>query len=633
MDQVETSNFISLGPIIRTMGKIKYTWLALAIIIISGIIFYSNSFNCSFQFDDANVIVQNEKISDIRNYANTNFWSSVNIRPLSYFSFAMNYSLHGEDVRGYHLVNLLIHLINAFLVFLLARFIFQLSTGQNKFSEKFTNQASLFIALVFLLHPLQTMGVTYIVQRMTSMAVMFYLLAVFLYGKARLAYIHDTSKRNSYLLMAGAVLSGIAGVLSKQTAITFPVAFLFFELYFIRNKEGLAYKKYIRAGFLLVVVAFLLFSFLGFLPRETPNITRADYLFTQFKVFLNYLQLLFVPIGQNVDHGIAVSNSLFGLQEIIGLLIMLGLFFLAYKSFKKHRIISFGIVWFFLAISVESSIIPIRDVMMEHRLYMPMFGFALALVSLIYMACGQQRRKYCNYGLTVILIIMGVMTYQRNKVWESDYTLWKDSLQKNPQNTRAMVNYGFAILKQDLYNEAIRYYTKAINKDNTLTLAYFNRGIAYFDQRLYKKSIQDMSRVIKDEIKFGPLPYFFRGTSYAHMKQLPEAISDLSKFIELNPYISETYKNRALVYEMKQEYDSALVDFNDAYSLNPSNRKLLINRSKINFYRKDYQAALDDILLAERFGLEVDNDYIQRLQVTLANPGDTASTNYVIRRK
>ena len=614
------------------MKKIRFTWWALAIIIISGIIFYSNSINCSFQFDDANVIVRNEKISDVRNYANTNFWSNVNIRPVSYFSFAMNYALHGDNVRGYHLINLLIHIINGFLVFLLSRFIIRLSTSRDQHTDKMANQASLFVALLFLLHPLQTMAVTYIVQRMTSMAAMFYLLAVFLYGKGRLAMIKDGLKRNSYLLLGAALISGILAVLSKQSAITFPLAFLFFELYFIRDKEGGIYKKYILGGFSLIIFAFLLISLIGFLPRETPDISRGAYLITQFKVFLNYAQLLFVPIGQNVDHGIAVSNNLFGIQEIFGLLIILGLLFIAYKFFNKQRIISFGIIWFFLTISIESSIIPIRDVMMEQRLYLPMFGFGLILISVLRLICGEQRQKYCNYGLMVLLIVLGALTYQRNKTWESDYTLWQDSLEKNPDNPRAMINYGFAVLKLDKYNEAIRHYTRAISLDSTQTVAFFNRGIAYFDQGMYSKSIKDMSRVIADDDRY-EMPYFFRGTSYAHLQRLQEALNDLSRSIELNPALSETYKNRALVYEMGKQYDLALADFTAAFNLNPANRKLLINRSKVHYLKRDYKAALEDILWAERAGLQVDNAYIQMLQKTINNPQDSTGTNFVIPRE
>ncbi|MEA3476688.1 MAG: hypothetical protein U9R60_00790, partial [Bacteroidota bacterium] len=253
-------------------------------ILVLAAIFYANSFKGSFQFDDANLITKNAKISDIGNYSSTTFWSNVNVRPLSYFSFALNYAIHGHEIWGYHFINFLIHVINAFLVFLLARFIMQLSFERNLVNDRKANQAAIIIALIFLLHPLQTMAVTYIVQRMTSMAAMFYLLAVLLYGKGRLAYVHEGLNRKNGMLIGGAVVSGILAVMSKQTAITFPLAFLFFDLYFIRNKEDKPYKKYLFAGFSIAVIVFITVSLLGYLPRETPNITRAEYLLTQFKV-------------------------------------------------------------------------------------------------------------------------------------------------------------------------------------------------------------------------------------------------------------------------------------------------------------------------------------------------------------
>ncbi|MEA3479359.1 MAG: tetratricopeptide repeat protein, partial [Bacteroidota bacterium] len=252
------------------------------------------------------------------------------------------------------------------------------------------------------------------------------------------------------------------------------------------------------------------------------------------------------------------------------------------------------------------------------------------LVSTVYLFFGEKWKKYCDTAFIVVLLILGVMTYQRNKVWESDYALWKDSLEKTPENPRAMINYGFALVKQDQYNTGIRYYTKAINKDSTIVNAYFNRAIAQFDLGRYSKAVSDMSRVI-DERKDSEVPYFFRGTSYAHMKKLPEALADLSRSIELNPTMAETYKNRGIVYEYAEEYELALADFSHVLKLDPSNIKMLINRSKIYYLLDDYPKALEDILYAERAGLQVDQNYIRMLQIRIANPSDSIAANRVIR--
>ncbi len=602
------------------------------ILLISGLIFYSDSFNCSFQFDDANLITRNEKIINLGNYFKTSHWSDVNIRPLSYFSFALNYSIHEQDVWGYHLINILIHILTSFLVFLLARLIFQIVIGRDRINEKASNRNALIISLLFLLHPLQTMAVTYIVQRMTCMAAMFYILSVFLYGKGRLDYISGERSGRGILLIFCSILAGILAVMSKQIAVTFPVSLLLFELYFIRNKKGHVFKKYLIPGFFLLLAGVIFITVAGLLPRETDQFTRSEYLVTQFRVFIRYVQLLFIPIGQNVDYSMPISRSILGFQEIIGLLLFLGLIFLSVLLFKKNRIISFGIIWFFVTISVESSLIPIKDVIMEHRLYLPMFGFGLVLVETVYSVCKTNRVRYCNSGFIIILIILGILTYQRNKVWKTDYTLWKDCLEKTPDNKRAMTNFGYALVKQKKYKDGIKYYTKALEQDSLLIDAYFNRGIALFDIKKYDYAIKDLSKVIEHR-RNSEVPYFFRGVSYAHVGKYPEAIRDLTKAIKLNPNIAESYKNRGIVYESTHNYMLALEDYNKSLDLDPSNKKLLINRSKANYMVRRFQDALKDVREAEKIGIKVDYNYIKMLELKIKNREDTIRPVYKIRKE
>ena len=202
-------------------------------------------------------------------------------------------------------------------------------------------------------------------------------------------------------------------------------ALVYFGVVYVSSKLFLK-KRFFNEILIGIGIVFIVAGVAGLFPRETPNITRSAYLVTQFKVLVHYLQLLFVPFWQNVDHGISVSKSLIGWQELLGLIIFIGSLFVAYKTFRRHPLISFGIVWFFVTISVESSIIPIRDVMMEHRLYLPMFGFALSFIGLVYLLVGQQRSRYANYGFIGLLIFLGIITFNRNKGWASDYTLWKD---------------------------------------------------------------------------------------------------------------------------------------------------------------------------------------------------------------
>lgn len=605
-------------------------WLGMAIIVVAGLIFYSNSFKGSFVFDDLDTIMHNKTVVFLDDYSSLSFWTDINKRPLSFFTFALNYQAHQYSTFGYHLINFLIHILGAIFIYFLARLIFRQVDEDPEWNFKNIHYKSLFVALLFLLHPLQTMGVTYVVQRMTSLAAMFYLLAVFLYLKGRVLYSEDKEqkRRQAYWFIAGGIFSGILAVLSKQNAVTFPLAFLFADLFFVRNKEGQPFKRYLGISFSLMIIGFMAVMAFGIVPAETSDISRTSYLLTQFKVILRYLQLLFLPIGQNIDHGIAVSQGI-GMFELLGMLVVAVLIFLAVFLYKKFRIISFGIVWFLLALSVESSIIPIRDVIMEHRLYLPMFGFSLVIVDLFYRLFKDKAKVYATGTLVVILVILGIMTYQRNELWKSPRALWEDSLSKNPGNARGMVNLGAAFIQERDYGNALKYYNNAINADTTLGMAYLNRGIALFDLGKYEFAVKDLSKAIAKEPKM-EVSYFFRGVSYGHLKQYDKGIQDLSKVIKINPDFPEVYKNRGVLYELTHNYPEALEDFNEAIKRNPANKKLLVNRSKAYFMMRKFSEALKEIKEAEKYGIEVDYNYVRNIEERIARGEDTLQY-YIIR--
>ena len=349
--------------------------LAALIMIIAGFIAYSNSFDASFHWDDLPQLLEREIVHNPANFLEVNTWKNVNLRPLSLLTFSFNYAAGGEQLAGYHLVNLFLHILTSFLVFLLARFTIGLLVREDKLDQRLKDLSALFVALLFLLHPLQTMAVTYIVQRMTILAALFYVLSVFLYAKGRLAYLEGGSITKSSGLIAIAFIAGIMGVLSKQNAATFPAAFILYELFFIRKADGRMCKKYIVAAASMLTLIFLFVMFSGRLPVETTNFTRLEYFSAQLGVFYKYILLVLFPISQNADYFIRVEPPLIGAVQIIGLILILGLTGLGIYLFRKNKLIAFGIFWFLITMSIESSLIPIRDIMMEHRMYLPLFGF------------------------------------------------------------------------------------------------------------------------------------------------------------------------------------------------------------------------------------------------------------------
>jgi hypothetical protein len=237
---------------VKQVKKNRYIdWVALAIIILLGIKIYSNSFDCSFHFDDISRIVNNP---DIRNLADVKaWWNTYPSRPVGMFTFALNYHFNQLDVRYYHLVNLIIHLINACLTGWLTLLIFSSPAMKDQPIAKDKKQLAFFTALLFVSHPLATQSVTYIVQRLTTLVAMFYLLSIAFYVKARLS---DKGNRSKVLLFIGSLVSAVLAMLTKENAFTLPFTIVLIEFFFLRTKKQFS-RNFRDYRVILLIAAFI----------------------------------------------------------------------------------------------------------------------------------------------------------------------------------------------------------------------------------------------------------------------------------------------------------------------------------------------------------------------------------------
>ena len=333
----------------------------------------------------------------IRSLSNVKaWWGFIPSRPIGFLSFALNYHFHRLDVWGYHLVNLAIHIVNAVLVWWLVMLTMATPVMRDQPIARHKGAMALFTALLFVSHPLATQSVTYIVQRLASLATLFYLLSLALYVKGRLG--EDNKDKRVFFFYAGSILCAVLGMLTKEIVFTLPFALVLYEFSFIKTDtwridlkdRGIQIPAIILGIF--VVLFFLNFSFDIFKPippllyqgYDYP-ITAWEYLLTQFSVILTYIRLFIVPVNQNLDYDYPISHSLFEWHTVFGMLSLAGILFLGIFLFRRYRLISFGIFWFFLTLSVESSIIPIsQNVIFEHRTYLPSFGFFLVLTGAVF---------------------------------------------------------------------------------------------------------------------------------------------------------------------------------------------------------------------------------------------------------
>ncbi len=621
---------------IEKFSPLQFNIIAFVIIIIAGCLSYSNSLNGEMIFDDINIIEQNERLQSFDDFKNINKWINPNHRHFSMLTFAINYNIDGNNVFGFHLINLLVHLIYGCFVFLLARLILSISIFDNNPQRKYPGLIALFIALLCVLHPIQTQAVSYIVQRMTSMATMFYIMSVVFYGYGRLLYVKKGLNANVVLLYLFALISGTLGILSKQIVITIPFVILLFELFFIRNKDGAIFKKYLLISFSILFLLFLLTLFGGFIPKETETISRSNYLFTQFRVIVKYVQLLILPINLALDYDFSVAESLFEWKVIISLVIILALIATGFLLYNKKHLVSFGIFWFFITLSVESSILPIRDVINEHRLYLPMFGFSLIFVSLIWDIFSIKRIYAVLALLLVINIIFGIVTYNQNKAWETKLSLWNDNAAKKPHNARAFNNLGSTyITLRDLENaeeayteatrlkpdyvdalfnlgnikidlgkfpEAIAVFDQLLDVDSAYHKAYYGRGMSYSSIQEYEKALSDFDKAItRRDIIHNKAVYNKSGLAKLAMGKHDEAISYFNKALQLDPDYDDALNNRGLVHLEKEDYNMAIADFTKAIEARPAFFEAYNNRGNAYFKQGFNENALADYNKALEF--------------------------------
>ncbi len=625
----------------------KVKTFAIVVISILGLITYSNTFQGEMQFDDTLQIVAKTRINDISNFTSLSHWFEINKRPFAYFTFALNYHWGNYDVEGYHIFNFIIHLLSSIFVFFLARLTFSFLPKTHGLSEKKTGHiAALFAALLFVCHPVQTQAVSYIVQRMTSMSSMFYILGVIFYAYGRKNHISGDNKK-AYLMYMITLVSGVFSLLSKQIAVTLPFALLLYEFFFIRDKNGKIYSRYLIFSLVPLLAGALAVVLSGFLPKEAEDISRQDYLITQSRVIVKYFQLLVLPINQNVDYSFSISQSIFGWKEILSALFILGMLGLAIVFHKRKPLIAFGIIWIFLTLAVESSIIPIQDVIFEHRLYLPMFGFVIILSSEAFLLLGKKNKSIPVAVLTLLVIILSISAHNRNEVWQTQFSLWQDTHKKSPDKTRPAFNlsklyldeknliearnYADKVIKLDpnygdayyilgVCNEqsgnkknAIRYYKKAIEVDEENGRSMNNLGSLYINEGQYQDAIEYLLMAFKNDRKQISILQNI-AIAYYNLKDYKKAIKFNKKLINQDPDNHIILSDIGLSYMQLKNYDEAIKSFKESIAVNPRYINAHINLGFSYLNIGEYEKALN--VGAELLKIDPDNTNAKQIQMS-----------------
>ncbi|MGE0267527.1 MAG: tetratricopeptide repeat protein [Candidatus Omnitrophota bacterium] len=570
--------------------------LSLLIVLVLGGLIYTNSLNGPPMFDDIGYISGNDKIRDIRDIRSIwKAWKHPS-RFVGYLTFALNYHVHKMDVFGYHLVNVLIHLTNTLMVWLLVGLMFQTPRLRDDPLLKQRHLIAWITALLFAVHPMQTQAVSYMAQRFASLATLFYLTGVYFYVRGRM------SSQKSFLFFFIAGLSALLGMFTKQITITLPVTALLFDVLLIRKREDpVRINRKVAGGlflFLLIVPSIFSFNVIGILSirhssgsNEGDTLTNISYLLTQFRVICTYLKLMFFPIGQNLLYEFSASYSIFETRTFWCFLGLLGIFFSGVRCLRTNILMALGIFWFFITLSVESSIIVIKHVIFEHRMYLPSFGFFLFCAAAL---AGMFRSpKKCVVTVCVIGLTLSYLTYKRNAVWSDDIAMWEDVIQKSPGESRGYMNLGNAYMERAEWETALKFLTQAIECNPRNYAAYSNRGMAFFASGHPHKAIGDFNQALDVKDDYAEA-YINRGNYYSYIKDYKKAIADYDKAISLNPASEEAVLNRGNKYFRLKDFDAALADYTRSVELSPNFVQGYTSRAEVYTYLKQFDLALDD---------------------------------------
>ena len=303
-----------------------------------------------------------------------------------------------------------------------------------------------------------------------------------------------------------------------------------------------------------------------------------------------------MPINQNFDYGYPITPT-FDLKTSLSGIFLLSLLVLALVMFKPYRIISFSILWFFIALSVESSLIPIGHVIAEYRLYLASIGFVFLAMNLIFMFHIDQ--KLLNIFAICILIIFSFMTRERNNVWRDGLTLWNDTICKSPDKASPYWNRGWVFYEQGNLSHALADYNKAISINPNYPMLYVSRGLVYNDQGDYIRAFSDYNKAITLDPKLAEA-YLNRGLAYDNQGNLSHAISEYNHAIALNPDLAMAYNNRGLLYDNMGRRSQAILDYNKAIEIDPGLQMAYNNRGMAYFKEgslsqafADYNKAID----------------------------------------
>lgn len=595
----------------------------LAVLLAAGFLVYSNTFHVPFYFDDIGYITRDTAIRITSLTPENLISAAVNGKPkhrlIPNATFALNYYFGRYHVFGYHVVNLVIHLACGLILFFLFKYTLILAYGgamraPPAYGKNEPDPAwpAFFAALIWLVHPLNTQAVTYVVQRMTSLEALFYFLSMLLYVRGRMngAATGRQWGTGAVLYYAGAAASGLLAVISKENAATLPLFIFLYEWFFFQDMDTAWIKKRLAwIGVAAVVFGGIALFYLGENPfaRILSSYTYRDFtlpqrVMTEWRVVVLYISLLFFPASSRLtlDYDYPLSMSLLHPPTtILCLCAWIAIFAVAFYTARRYRLVSFCIFWYMGNLLIESSVVGI-EIIYEHRNYLPSAMISLLFVYLVY---GRIRaRRAAVIFLCIVAALCAFSTFRRNRVWSDRVAFWSDNAIKSPHKFRPHNDLGAALYDAGKYKAAIHQYRLALqlkpnNPDALNNMGNALAAIGNLDQSaaFYQRATDVAPGYIKAMTNLGSTLYKLGrfagaadvlekavsadsmslearvnlGAVMIRLGRIKDAEKQLLAAVRIAPSNAAAVNNLGTVYVYEKRFSDARAAFQKALELNP----------------------------------------------------------------
>ena len=552
-------------------GKKNFSWMLIVCIILTFIVFIP-VFKAGFvNWDDTDYVTTNRTIQSLSNFSEiVTTPVQGNYHPLTMLTLAFNYSWSGMDATSYHVVNLLLHILNVILVFF---FILRL-TGNKQWTAFIT-------ALLFAIHPLHVESVMWVAERKDVLYSLFFLAGL-------IAYLHYIKKRT--LLRFSAVLGlFILSLLSKPSAIIFPIVLLAIDYYYSRLSEPRTYFE--KIPFLLFSIIFGVLALYGQslvgAVRYTSLIPLHFKLFFGFYGIMIYLVKAIVPLNLCTFYPYPAINQtlpiIYYLSPLITL--FLGIFFFA--GLRKNRLITFAGLFYFINLALVLQFYPVGSAVVADRYtYLPMIGVFLAGGYYFQKWADAHSGKPTPFAIALLITVSFALTflaYQQSYTWENDALLWDKAISAAP-SSKAYTNRALIYKNANQNDKALEMFTQAINMNAAEMDALLNRGEIYFNEKKFDLAIVDYNQCLA----IYPLEQQSiqnRGAAYAAIGKYDLALADMSLALKLNPNSVNGYANRALLEQTLNRHQAAIDDFYQHMKINPDKTGDVWNAIGVSYLR------------------------------------------------